>query len=102
MRDGKVIEAPIQPDGLSQRLVDQSRRFIAKHAHSERPFFLFHSFPHVHTPMFSAAHMAGKSKHGRFGVDTCADIVLSQQLNTFNSISWHIYILLFQVLMIRL
>ncbi|KAK8393204.1 hypothetical protein O3P69_013304 [Scylla paramamosain] len=67
MRDGEVVEAPIKLEGFSQRLVAESRRFITEHANSERPFFLFHSFGHVHTPMFTAPHMAGRSKHGRYG-----------------------------------
>lgn len=66
-RGDQVVEAPIQLDGLSQRLVEESRRFLEAHAHDETPFFLMHSFGHVHTPMFSAPHMAGKSKHGRYG-----------------------------------
>ncbi|XP_071530424.1 LOW QUALITY PROTEIN: arylsulfatase H-like [Panulirus ornatus] len=67
LRDGKVVEQPIRLDGLSQRLVQESRQFLAQHANDDRPFFLFHSFAHVHTPMFSAPHMAGVSRHGRYG-----------------------------------
>lgn len=67
MRGDQVVEAPIQLDGLSQRLAEESRRFLEAHAHDENPFFLMHSFGHVHTPMFSAPHMAGRSKHGRYG-----------------------------------
>ncbi|MPC09833.1 Arylsulfatase D [Portunus trituberculatus] len=67
MRDGEVVEAPINLEEFSQRLVNESRRFITEHANSKYPFFLFHSFGHVHTPMFTAPHMAGRSKHGRYG-----------------------------------
>ncbi|KAG0695476.1 Steryl-sulfatase [Chionoecetes opilio] len=67
MRGDQAVEAPIQLDGLSQRLVEESRTFLKTHAHDETPFFLMHSFAHVHTPMFSAAHMAGRSRHGRYG-----------------------------------
>ncbi|XP_042219540.1 arylsulfatase H-like isoform X1 [Homarus americanus] len=67
MRNDKMVETPIQLDGLSQRLVEESRQFLAAHANDDRPFFLFHSFAHVHTPMFSAPHMRGVSKHGRYG-----------------------------------
>ncbi|XP_045134408.1 arylsulfatase H-like isoform X3 [Portunus trituberculatus] len=66
-RNDQVVEAPIELDGLSQRLVEESRRFLEAHARDEKPFFLMHSFGHVHTPMFSAPHMAGRSKHGRYG-----------------------------------
>ncbi|KAG7165469.1 Steryl-sulfatase-like 1 [Homarus americanus] len=67
MRDDKVVEAPMELDGFSQRLAQESRQFIASHANDDRPFFLFHSFAHVHTPMFSAPQRAGVSKHGRYG-----------------------------------
>ncbi|XP_042877581.1 arylsulfatase H-like [Penaeus japonicus] len=67
IRQDKVVEQPIRLDGLSQRLVKESREFLAQHAKDEQPFFLFHSFPHVHTPMFSAPHMKGVSKHGSYG-----------------------------------
>lgn len=66
LRQDKVVEQPIQLDGLSQRFVKESREFLAQRAEDERPFFLFHSFAHVHTPMFSAPHMTGVSKHGRY------------------------------------
>lgn len=65
MRNTKVVEQPLVLEGLSQRLVDYSLNFITEHAHDENPFLLYHSFAHVHTPMFTAPEMAGKSEHGR-------------------------------------
>lgn len=67
MRNTKVVEQPLVLEGLSQRLVDYSLNFITEHAHDENPFLLYHSFAHVHTPMFTAPEMAGKSEHGRYG-----------------------------------
>ncbi|KAG7172890.1 Arylsulfatase H-like [Homarus americanus] len=67
MHNDRVVEQPLKLEGLSQLLVDHSVRFIADHAQDQRPFFLYHSFAHVHTPMFSAPEMAGRSKHGRYG-----------------------------------
>ncbi|XP_068227498.1 arylsulfatase F-like [Palaemon carinicauda] len=67
LRQDKVVESPIELDGLSQRLVSESRQFLRAHAKDEKPFFLFHSMAHVHTPMFTAPHMKGVSKHGRYG-----------------------------------
>lgn len=32
-----------------------------------RPFLLFLSLPHVHTPLFISKQFAGKSKHGVYG-----------------------------------
>ncbi|XP_068228348.1 steryl-sulfatase-like isoform X2 [Palaemon carinicauda] len=66
-RQDKVVESPIELDGLSQRLAAESRQFLADHAKNDRPFFLFHSMAHVHTPMFTAPYRAGLSKHGRYG-----------------------------------
>ncbi|XP_071527506.1 arylsulfatase H-like [Panulirus ornatus] len=67
MHDDKVVEQPLVLEGLSQRLVDFSIKFIANHSQDQHPFFLYHSFAHVHTPMFTAPDMAGRSKHGRYG-----------------------------------
>ncbi|KAG7159688.1 arylsulfatase D-like [Homarus americanus] len=67
MDDERVLEQPMVLAGLSQRLVDHSVKFIAHHAQDDRPFFLYHSFTHVHIPMFTAANMSGRSKHGRYG-----------------------------------
>ncbi|XP_066952719.1 arylsulfatase H-like [Macrobrachium rosenbergii] len=67
MYDNQVIEQPLQLDGLMQNLVSFSVKFIADHAHGDGPFFLYHSFGHVHTPMFTHPSMAGKSRHGRYG-----------------------------------
>lgn len=67
MRQDKVVESPIKLEGLSQRLAEESRLFLKAHAKDDAPFFLFHSLAHVHTPMFTAPHMKGVSKHGRYG-----------------------------------
>lgn len=66
MHNDKVVEQPLVLEGLSQRLVDYSVKFIADHAQDQHPFFLYHSFTHVHTPLFTAPDMAGRSKHGRW------------------------------------
>ena len=64
LMDGtNVIEQPLNFDGFSQKLINYSVNFIE--THKDRPFLLFHSFGHVHTPMFTAKHMKGISKHGR-------------------------------------
>ncbi|XP_045613399.1 arylsulfatase H [Procambarus clarkii] len=67
MQDGVVVEQPLVLEGLSQRLVSHSLRFIANHTTHGRPFFLYHAFAHVHTPMFTLPSMAGRSRHGRYG-----------------------------------
>lgn len=65
MENDRVVEQPHVMEGLSQKLVDYSLKYISKHAKDDKPFLLYHSFAHVHTPLFTAPHMAGKSKHGR-------------------------------------
>ncbi len=35
--------------------------------HRNRPFLLFLSLAHVHTPLFVSEGFAGKSKHGLYG-----------------------------------
>ncbi|KAK3873638.1 hypothetical protein Pcinc_021362 [Petrolisthes cinctipes] len=66
-RDDALVERPIRLEGLTQQLVDESRAFLTAHAHDHKPFFLVHSFAHVHVPMFSSQHMKGHSRHGRYG-----------------------------------
>lgn len=34
---------------------------------ADRPFLLFLSLAHVHTPLFSSPGFAGKSRHGLYG-----------------------------------
>ncbi|XP_068247491.1 arylsulfatase H-like [Palaemon carinicauda] len=67
MHNGQVMEQPLELDGLMQKFVNYSLKFIAEHAHDDRPFFLYHSFGHVHTPMFTHPSMAGRSKYGSYG-----------------------------------
>lgn len=33
----------------------------------DRPFLLFFSLAHIHTPLFKTPAFAGKSRHGRYG-----------------------------------
>ncbi|XP_064113698.1 arylsulfatase H-like isoform X1 [Macrobrachium nipponense] len=66
-RQDKVVESPIELDGLSQRLAAESRKVLADFAKDDKPFFLFHSLAHVHTPMFNAPNRERASKHGRYG-----------------------------------
>ncbi|KAK4303618.1 hypothetical protein Pmani_024377 [Petrolisthes manimaculis] len=66
-RDEALVERPIRLEGLTHQLVDESRAFLTAHAHDHKPFFLVHSFAHVHVPMFSSQHMKGHSRHGRYG-----------------------------------
>ncbi|MPC99993.1 Steryl-sulfatase [Portunus trituberculatus] len=67
MEDGVVLQQPLILEGLSQQMASHSAGLIAKYAREEQPFFLYHSFAHVHTPMFTVPQMAGRSAQGRYG-----------------------------------
>uniref|UniRef100_A0A3B4X0G4 Arylsulfatase D n=1 Tax=Seriola lalandi dorsalis TaxID=1841481 RepID=A0A3B4X0G4_SERLL len=54
MRNRDVIEQPMTVETLPQSNVD-------------RPFLLFFSLAHVHTPLFKTPAFAGKSRHGCYG-----------------------------------
>lgn len=65
MEDDQVVEQPAQLENLSQSLVARSIQFINTHAHDGKPFFLYHSFTQVHTPVVSRKENRGKSVHGK-------------------------------------
>ncbi|KAL0963666.1 hypothetical protein UPYG_G00309310 [Umbra pygmaea] len=65
MRNQEVVEQPMDLSTLPQRLLREAQGFIERNA--DRPFLLFLSLAHVHTPLFSSPGFAGKSHHGRYG-----------------------------------
>ncbi|KAG1956199.1 arylsulfatase D [Pimephales promelas] len=65
MRNGKVVEQPLNPETLNARLMSEAEQFVERHR--DGPFLLFLSFAHVHTPLFVSERFAGKSKHGLYG-----------------------------------
>ncbi|KAK4327232.1 hypothetical protein Pmani_002288 [Petrolisthes manimaculis] len=67
MDNDQVVEQPLELEGLSQKLVARSVHFINTHAHDGKPFFLYHSFPNVHEPIFTSKNNTGMSVHGRYG-----------------------------------
>ena len=71
LENNKVVEKPIQLASLSTKLVDKSVSFI-KNIES-RPFLLYHSFAHVHTPLATEKRFRGVSQHGRYG-DVIAEV----------------------------
>merc|ERR1719309_1641459 len=81
--DDKIVEKPIDMVNLADRLADKSIKFIEKAASEKKHFLLFHSFAHVHDPLFTAPRFQGKSKHGKFG-DTVmeTDDVVGKILDT--------------------
>jgi arylsulfatase A-like enzyme len=65
LRNGQVVEQPVQQDTLTQRYAEEAIRFIR--ANRERPFFLYlaHAMPHV--PLFRSKGFAGRSAAGLYG-----------------------------------
>uniref|UniRef100_H3DGA5 Arylsulfatase H n=1 Tax=Tetraodon nigroviridis TaxID=99883 RepID=H3DGA5_TETNG len=65
MRNQEVVEQPMTVETLPQRLLREAQQFIKRNV--DRPFLLFFSMVHVHTPLFRNPAFAGKSLHGLYG-----------------------------------
>ncbi|XP_066562060.1 arylsulfatase H isoform X2 [Amia ocellicauda] len=65
MRDGDVVEQPMDMETLGPRLLHEAEDFIERN--QQRPFLLFFSLAHVHSPLFISKDFVGKSKHGLYG-----------------------------------
>jgi arylsulfatase A-like enzyme len=65
MRNGEVVERPVDHRTLTKRYTEEAVRFIGEHR--ERPFFLYlaHSMPHV--PLARTPEFAGHSAGGLYG-----------------------------------
>jgi len=71
IRNGEIIERPVDQRTLTQRYTAAAVSFIADNR--KRPFFLYfaHSFPHV--PLFASPDFKGKSRRGIYG-DTVEEL----------------------------
>ncbi|KAL6485323.1 hypothetical protein MHYP_G00073680 [Metynnis hypsauchen] len=65
MRNEQVVEQPMEPDALPEKLMKEAEQFVERN--QNRPFLLFLSLAHVHTPHFISREFFGKSKHGLYG-----------------------------------
>ncbi|XP_034043110.1 arylsulfatase D isoform X2 [Thalassophryne amazonica] len=65
MRNQEVIEQPMTAETLPQRMLEEAQNFIKRNA--DRPFLLFFSLVHIHTPLFKNPAFAGRSQHGVYG-----------------------------------
>lgn len=65
MRDGKILEQPVDQRTLTKRYTEEAVTFLREN--KERPFFLYlaHSFPHV--PLFASDEYRGRSRGGIYG-----------------------------------
>nr|XP_020463369.1 arylsulfatase H-like [Monopterus albus] len=64
MRNQEVIEQPMTVETLPQRLLGEAQNFIKRNAN--RPFLLFFSLAHIHTPLFETPAFVGKGHHGLY------------------------------------
>ena len=71
--NNEVVEKPIKLASLSNKLVQKSVNFIKQSGEDPRPFLLYHSFAHVHTPLDTEDRFRGVSHHGRYG-DVLAEV----------------------------
>ena len=65
LRNGEVVERPIQQQTLTKRYTEEAIRYIR--AHRSRPFFLYlaHAMPHL--PLFRSKAFENKSAGGIYG-----------------------------------
>ena len=65
MRNGEVVERPVDHRSLTRRYTEEAVRFID--ANKDRPFFLYfaHSLPHI--PLARSADYVGHSAGGIYG-----------------------------------
>ena len=65
MRDGEVIEQPVNQDTLTKRYTEEAISFIEKS--KDKPFFLYlpHNMPHI--PLHASEKFRGKSAGGLYG-----------------------------------
>lgn len=87
MRNDDVVEQPLKLPGLTQRFVQEAKEFLEIQAKSDNPFFLFLSFVHVHTALFTAAAFVNQSQHGRYGDNVLElDWAIGEVLKTLDSL----------------
>ncbi|XP_035669612.1 arylsulfatase-like [Branchiostoma floridae] len=60
-----LVQQPFRHDNLTASFLQDSVAFI--HSNKDTPFFLYLSFAHMHTDMFSAPRFRETSRRGRYG-----------------------------------
>ncbi|MFQ5789866.1 MAG: sulfatase [Acidobacteriota bacterium] len=65
MRNGEIVERPVNQATLTKRYTEEALRFIKEN--KESPFFLYvpHTMPHI--PLFRSEEFVGKSMGGIYG-----------------------------------
>ena len=70
MDGAEVIEQQPDQRTLTERYVEQARRFIRENQHGK--FFLYLAHMHVHLPLYAGAEFVKNSKNGDFGACVAA------------------------------
>ena len=65
IRNGEIIERPVDQSTLTKRYTEEAVRFIA--ANKGRPFFLYLAHTMPHTPLFASSQFKGRSLRGLYG-----------------------------------
>ena len=65
MRQGEVIEWPVDQTTLTRRYTEEAVGFIREHAKEHFFVYLAHSMPHI--PIFASADFQGSSEQGLYG-----------------------------------
>ncbi|NWJ02086.1 ARSD Arylsulfatase, partial [Crypturellus undulatus] len=65
MRNHDITEQPMRLERTASLMLKEAVSFIKRNRH--RPFLLFVSFLHVHTPLFTTTRFLRKSRHGLYG-----------------------------------
>ncbi|XP_075706887.1 arylsulfatase H-like [Rhinoderma darwinii] len=65
MRNFEVIEQPMDLEKKAGQIVNEAKAFINRN--KDRPFLLFVSFLHIHTPYYTTKKFRGRSKQDLYG-----------------------------------
>ncbi|NXF06300.1 ARSD Arylsulfatase, partial [Smithornis capensis] len=65
MRNHDITEQPMNLDKTTSNMLKEAVTFIERNKH--RPFLLFVSLLHVHTPLITTKKFQGKSRYGLYG-----------------------------------
>lgn len=64
LRNGDVVEGPVQQEDLTRRITDEAIRFIEENR--DAPFLLYGAHPQPHVPLFRSKAFAGRSGAERY------------------------------------
>ncbi|XP_071669360.1 arylsulfatase H-like isoform X1 [Patagioenas fasciata] len=65
MRNHDITEQPMNLEKTTSNMLKEAVSFIERNKH--RPFLLFFSLLHVHTPLITTEKFQGRSRHGPYG-----------------------------------